>query len=158
QLDAFLRAQDKRPIRGARRLYFVDGMRSDGWAFYLEEMTAQAGWLDKRPQARVINYVMQVNRAARIGAELRMHSNEFTYDQAVKHLIGATPALMAAEDPVALFDMELYLRQPGYGVGYFLGKVQIEALLADCARQLGPKFRLRDFHDQFLAAGMMPIA
>jgi Bacterial protein of unknown function (DUF885) len=158
QLDRFMRERDTRPIRGARRLYFIDGVRSDGWAFYLEEMTAQAGWLDRRPQAREINYIMQVNRAARIAAELRMHSNELSLREAISSLVAATPHFMAPDDPVAWYDLELYLRQPGYGVGYFLGKVQIEELLADRARQLGPAFSLRQFHDQFLAAGMIPVS
>jgi len=158
QLDRYMRERDSRPIRGARPLYFIDGIRSDGFAFYLEEMTTQAGWLDARPKAREIDYIMQVNRAARVAAELRLHSNELPIADAVKQLIAATPAFMVPDDPVAWYDLELYLRQPGYGVGYFLGKVQIEQLLADRARQQGSAFTLREFHDRFLASGMIPVS
>ena len=33
-----------------------------------------------------------------------------------------------------------------------------EQLLADRALQLGDRFSLKEFHDQFLAAGMIPIS
>jgi uncharacterized protein (DUF885 family) len=56
-------------------------------------------------------------------------------------------------------DAEIYLRRPpGYGVAYMIGKLQVDELLAKRAMQLGPKFVLRDFHDQFLAAGQLPIS
>jgi uncharacterized protein (DUF885 family) len=39
-----------------------------------------------------------------------------------------------------------------------IGKLQMDALLADRASQLGSDFSLREFHDQFLASGQLPIA
>ncbi len=65
---------------------------------------------------------------------------------------------MGPNDSIARFDLELYLRQPGYGIGYYIGKVQLEALLAERALQLGSKFDLQQFHDEFLAAGVIPIS
>jgi len=63
--DSLLLARDERPIRGDRRLFFIDGIRVEGWAFYLEEMIQQLGMLDERPKAREINYILQAKRAAR---------------------------------------------------------------------------------------------
>ena len=48
--------------------------------------------------------------------------------------------------------------QPGYGASYVIGKVQIDKLMADRANQLGDKFVLKSFMDEFIAAGMIPIA
>jgi uncharacterized protein (DUF885 family) len=62
-------------------------------------------------------------------------------------------------DPnLARYDLEVYFRQPGYGMNYVAGKLQIEELLAARAQQLGDKFDLGRFHDQFLAAGMIPVS
>jgi len=158
RLDSLMRERDNPPPRGGRRLFFIDGIRADGWAFYLEEMTQQAGWLDKRPKTREINYILQAKRAARVAAELKMHSQEFTFKEAFHHLVTETPYWMGKDDSVAWYDLELYLRQPGYGMGYFLGKVEIERLLTDRVRQLGDRFKVHDFHDQFLAAGVIPTA
>ncbi|PCI46476.1 MAG: hypothetical protein COB49_08375 [Alphaproteobacteria bacterium] len=56
---------------------------------------------------------------------------------------------MGQYDAIARFDIELYLRQPGYGIGYYIGKVELEKLLADRAGQLGKAFNLKNFTTGF---------
>src|SRR5688500_5449968 len=154
-LDQLSIQRDGRPIRGQSLLYFIGGTRAEGWAFYLEEFIQQAGFLDNRPAAREINYILQAKRAARVLAELMLQANLWTYDEALKSLTSRTPYWMGPNDSIARFDLELYLRQPGYGIGYYIGKVQLEALLAERAAELGRNFDLRKFHDEFLAAGVI---
>jgi uncharacterized protein (DUF885 family) len=158
QLDQMMIERDQRPIRGQHLLYFIGGTRAEGWAFYLEEFIQQAGFLDDRPQTREINYILQTKRAARVLPELMLHANLWTYDEALKSLTSRTPYWMGPNDSIARFDLELYLRQPGYGIGYYMGKVQLEALLAERAAALGHDFDVKKFHDDFLAAGVIPIA
>jgi uncharacterized protein (DUF885 family) len=55
-------------------------------------------------------------------------------------------------------DAEIYLRRAGYGSGYQMGKLQMDQLLSDRYKQLGSRFNLKEFHDQFLAAGTIPIS
>jgi uncharacterized protein (DUF885 family) len=50
-----------------------------------------------------------------------------------------------------------FLRQPTHGQMYVIGKVLMEQLVADRSQQLGDKFDLGAFHDEFLAAGIIPI-
>ena len=150
--------RDKRPIRGAKRLFFIDGTRAEGWSFYLEEMIQQIGLMDDSPKGREINYILQTKRAARVLPELMLHSNEWTYDEARGSLTSRTPYWMQPDDLIAKTDLELYLRQPGYGIGYHIGKVQMEALLSDVAQADGRAFNLKRFHDRFRAAGMIPIS
>ncbi len=157
-LDSMMRARDDRPVRGDERLYFIDSSRVEGWAFYLEEMLLQAGFLDDRPKAREIHYILQIKRAARIEPELLMHSNDWTLDDALQSLTSRTPYWMELDDDTAIYDLGLYLRQPGLGVNYYFGKLQIEQLLSERAEALGDDFDLKEFHDQFLAAGVIPIA
>lgn len=156
--DALQAARDTRPVRGASRLFFVNGLRNEGWAFYLEEMILQAGMLEDRPKTREIDYILGAKRAARILPELKMQANEWTWKEANASLIARTPKWMEAGDAVAQFDIELYLRQPGYGIGYYIGKVELEKLLADVAMQEGEKFDIKSFHDRFRAAGSIPIS
>ncbi len=158
RFDNLLRQRDDRPIRGQQRLFFVDGIRVEGWAFYLEEMVLQTGFYDERPRTREINYILQAKRAARVKPELMMHANRWTYDEALESLVTRTPYWMEPGDAIAQFDIELYLRQPGYGMGYYLGKVELEKLLADVALAQGDDFDLGAFHDSFLAAGRVPIS
>ena len=139
------------PIRRA----FQDGPRVEGWGFYIEEMYLQAGLLDSRPRARELFYVAQLARAARIPAELRMQTGEYSLQQAIDYLIAEVPFM---EPYLARYDLEIYLRRPAYGMNYIMGKLQVEQLVADRARQLGNRFALGAFHDDLLALGWIPLS
>ncbi len=156
--DSLQASRDTRPIRGQRRQFFVNGLRNEGWAFYLEELILQAGLLDDKPRTREIDYILGAKRAARLLPELRMQANEWTWAEANASLISRTPRWMHEGDAIAQFDIELYLRQPGYGIGYHIGKVELERLLAERSMQLGDSFDIGEFHDQFRAAGSIPIS
>ncbi len=121
-------------------------------------MIQQIGVMDDSPKGREINYILQAKRAARVLPELMLHSNLWTYDEARASLTGRTPYWMKPDDLIAKTDLELYLRQPGYGIGYYMGKVQLEALFAEIAAKEGHSFDLKRFHDRFRASGMIPIA
>jgi uncharacterized protein (DUF885 family) len=56
------------------------------------------------------------------------------------------------------FEQQLYLRQPGYGTSYVTGKHLIDELIAERARQLGDRFSLRAFLEEFNAAGLIPVS
>jgi len=117
-------------------------------------MMLQAGILKDRPRTRELFYIAQLARAARIPAELKIQRGEFSLHDAVAYMVKTVPFM----DPnLARYDLEIYFRQPGYGMNYIAGKQQIEGLLAARAQQQGGKFELGAFHDQFLAAGMIPV-
>lgn len=156
--DELMRSRDSRPIRGDRRLFFIDGVRAEGWALYLEEMLTQAGFLADRPKTREINYILQAKRAARVLPELKMQANEWTFKEALASLTSRTPYWMKPDDAIAMFDLELYLRQPGYGIGYYIGKVELEALISEVGADEGRDFDIGRFHDRFLGVGRIPIS
>lgn len=151
RFDGVVHRQDKRPIRGS----YSDGGRSEGWGFYLEEMFLQAGLLDNLPRTKELFYVFQIKRATRNKAEIMMHANRFSVPDAVKSMMDNVDML---DEDVARVDAEIYLRRPAYGSGYQMGKLQMDQLLSDRFQQLGPKFNLKQFHDEFLAAGTIPIS
>jgi uncharacterized protein (DUF885 family) len=120
-------------------------------------MFLQAGLLDDLPRTRELFYIFQIARAVRNYAEVKMHMNEFTVEDAVKYMVDRTP-FMDEDSDVARVDSEIYLRRPSAGIAYQMGKVQMDELLADRAMQLGDEFNLKEFHDQFLAAGTIPLS
>lgn len=156
--DGVMARANKHPIRGSRGFWGIGTLRTEGWAFYVEEMMLQAGLMDKLPRAREIAYVYQAMRAARTPAELRTHANEINYEQALGYMAGLAPYWLYEDDPDLEYEFGIYLRRPTSGIAYLIGKVQIEQLLQDRSRQLGDKFSLRAFHDEFLAAGRIPIS
>ncbi|MGH9530899.1 MAG: DUF885 family protein [Terriglobales bacterium] len=151
RFDLWLHERDKRPIRGA----YTDSGRIEGWGFYLEEAMMTAGLLDDLPRTRELFYIFAAARAVRNRAELHMHTGEWNVEQAIAYMVKNVPYM---DEDVARVDCEIYLRQPTYGISYQMGKVEIERLLAERMRQLGDKFRLGEFHDQFLAAGTIPVS
>jgi hypothetical protein len=152
RFDAVLAERDTRPIRKD----YSDGGRAEGWATYLEDALTLAGATRHSPRADEFIQMFGIFRAARVPADIRMQQNLWSVQQAVDYMRSKTPWL---DEDVARVDAEIYLRRPpGYGVAYTIGKLQMDALLADRATQLGKDFSLREFHDQFLAAGRLPIA
>jgi Bacterial protein of unknown function (DUF885) len=150
RFDFALHEHDTRPVRSS----YTDSGRIEGWGFYCEEMMLQAGILKDRPRARELFYIAQLARAARIPAELKIQQGEFSLSDAVQYMVKTVPFM----DPnLARYDLEIYFRQPGYGMNYIAGKQQIEELLSQRAQKLGDKFQLGQFHDEFLAAGMIPV-
>ena len=164
-LDAKRHMRNSHPIRGVefhiydRRYLFIDAFRNEGLATGIEEILMHAGLLDKRPRSREIICMLRIFRAARAIADLKMHSNQLSFKEALKFCAEKTPYGWAKADSDLLWgDLELYLCQPAYGLGYSMGKIQLEKLMADRAAQLENKFILRQFMDEFLKAGQIPIS
>ncbi|MCU0648977.1 MAG: DUF885 family protein [Gemmatimonadaceae bacterium] len=151
RFDGTLQRTNPRPIRRT----FSDGTRSEGWAFYIEEMYLQAGLLADRPRTRELFYIAQLKRAARVHAELRMQQGTWGLEQAIDYLNAEVPLM---ETNLARYDLAIYLRRPAYGMNYTIGKAQMEQLLADRQRQLGDRFVLGAFHDEFLSKGSIPLS
>ena len=149
--DLFLHDHDTRPIRSK----IEDGGRIEGWGFYLEEATMNAGLLDERPRTRELFWIFAIARSLRNKAEVMLQTNQWTVAQAVDFMVKNVPWM---NEDVARVDCEIYLREPTYGQNYQMGKLQIEQLLAERELQLGDKFDLGHFHDEFLAAGTIPIS
>jgi len=147
------------PIRRVPLLYNIWDSRAEGLATGMEEMMMHAGLLDERPRARELVYILVACRAARAMGDLKMHSNEFTLEEAVDFAVKWTPrGWMPREGNTVWVDEELYLQQPGYGTSYIVSKVHLEKLIEDCAQQQGDEFSLKPFFDRFHASGMIPLS
>jgi hypothetical protein len=147
------------PVRRGPLLYNIWDSRAEGFATAMEEMMMTAGFLEGRPRAKELVYILVANRAARGLAGLRQHSHELTYEQALRAAHEGTPnGWLEEKGETNSFEQRLYLEQPGYGSCYLAGKAQIEKLLADRAEQLGDRFSLRQFVDELTGAGMIPVS
>lgn len=147
------------PIRRERLLYNIWDSRAEGFATAMEEMMTGAGLLDDRPRGREMTDMMVAMRAARAISGLRMHSNEWTLDEAMQHAAAEVPRGWLREGgDLVWFEQSLYLQQPGYGSSYITGKALIEELLSERAHQLGDEFTLHRFMDEFYASGVIPVS
>ncbi|MEL7043916.1 MAG: DUF885 family protein [Pseudomonadota bacterium] len=150
RFDFELRKRLDNPIR---REHSESG-RAEGWATYLEETLIQAGIADDNPRVRELFYAALIKRGSRFFAEIGMHTGEMSLDEANAYMMEWVPYM---EEDLGRYDLVGYLRRPGLGSMYLLGKTQIETLISQRAFQLGADFDLGVFHDDFLSRGIIPI-
>ena len=149
------------PIRRLASLSNIWDNRAEGFATAFEEIVMHAGLYDDNPRAKELVWIMLANRAARGLASLYVQANEMNLEQAGQFHAKWTPRGWAvANDQLTAFEQLLYLRQPGYGTSYIIGKILFDRLLNEYAQQqdlAGKPFVLRDFMDRFNNEGMIPI-
>lgn len=152
--------RDTSPIRGTDRFYAIDMIRLEGWAFWLEEMMMHAGYLDDRPvRAREIPYWQAAFRTCRAIADLKMHSNDFSLQEAIDYAVDCAPnGWLIPDGPHVWYEMQTNLRYVGWHMGMVIGKLTVNELIAQRVRQQGDEFRFRDFFNDFFAAGIMPLS
>ena len=147
------------PIRRGPLLYNIFNTRTEGHATGWEELMLQAGMFDARPRSRELIYILLAERAARALGDLRMTANQVDLEGAAKIASAGTPRdWLKLSGQLVWGEQHLYLRQPGYGTSYVVGKIQIEQLLEARRRQEGDKFSLHAFIDAFDAAGLIPAS
>lgn len=141
------------PIRRGALLYNIFNTRTEGFATAMEELMMTQGLCEGRPRCRELIYILIAQRAARALGELRMHSGEFTYEQAVKFASANTPrGWLRLTGQTVWFEQHLYLEQPGYGPSYLIGKMEFDQMLA---RWPGT---LKQFMDEKDALGLIPAS
>ena len=150
------------PIRQSPPLFNIFEDRSEGWATAMEEIVMEAGLYDDLPHGRELVWIMLANRAARGLASLRVQANEIGLDEAGKFHASWTPRGWSdASSRLVGFEQLLYLRQPGYGPSYIVGKLQLDHLLALAAHRADVEKRPFDNRAAFaaiLALGIVPPA
>ena len=130
------------------------GARWQGWAVYLEEAPLQLGILEARPRSRELIYIFGLWRAARSLGDIYNQWNKFTAGETAEYWMEVTPWL----DPNVARKYAYLRPAPGHGLEYTIGDIQMFRLLAERKRQLGDEFVLKDFHDEFMSKGRIPIA
>ena len=147
------------PIRRGPLLYNIFNTRTEGNATGWEELMMHAGMLDNRPRSRELVWILLAERAARALGDLHMQGNEFTLEQASQFASDNTPRQwLKMSGNLVRSEQHLYLQQPGYGTSYIVGKIDVERLIAERARQLGDKFTMQAFSDEFNRAGLIPAS
>ena len=123
----------------------------DGWAHYAEQLVSDEGFRADDPRYRLAQTGEALNRICRLIAGLRLHSGEWSVDDAAAffereaHL----PAIAAKREAIrGTYD-------PTYG-GYFLGKLAAFKLRHDYQAAHAADFSLREFHERVMTDGIAP--
>jgi uncharacterized protein (DUF885 family) len=125
----------------------------EGWAHYGEQMIVEQGFQNGDPKTRLAQLSEALLRDCRWVAGMKEHTQGLSVDQAAHQYFTAQcfqqPANAYEEARRGAYD-------PTY-LYYALGKLEIYKLRADYQKAKGPSFSLREFHDQFVKQGGVPI-
>ncbi len=147
------------PIRRVPLLYNIFDNRAEGMATAMEELVMNAGMLSKRPRVPELVNIMLAQRCARGLGGLYQHGQVMDFDQATKFASKWVPwGLLPADGGTIQWEEFFYLRQPAYGESYVTGKMLIDQLIAEYARQREGKFRMKEFMDEFNTKGIIPVS
>jgi hypothetical protein len=147
------------PIRQTPLLYNIFDSRAEGFATAMEELVMNAGLLKDRPRATELIYIMLAQRAARGLGSIYQHGQEMDFNQATEYASKWVPwGLMPADGGTIQHEEHFYIQQPGYGSSYITGKILIDQLIAEYARQREGNFILKEFMDDFTTRGIIPVS
>jgi uncharacterized protein (DUF885 family) len=92
-------------------------------------------------------------RAMRLVVDTGIHAKGWTRDQAIKFMLDNSA--MGKTDATA--EVERYIAIPGQALAYKLGQLKILELRAKARSALGDRFDIREFHEQVLGTGALPL-
>lgn len=146
------------PIRARHR----DGAHSEGWCFYHEILPVIMDFPFVRgPRARELPYINKLQRAERMLIGLAILIGEIGFDEAMELHIKNTPALgsgLGVRPEEAFEEIEGFLHGGSLPHQCQTGLIQFYKLLADRKMQLKDRFDLKEFNDQFMKYGQIPIS
>ena len=125
----------------------------EGWALYAETLGFPLG-LYKDPYQRFGHYDDEMLRAMRLVVDTGLHSKQWTRDQAIQYMLDNSS--MGRTDATA--EVERYIAIPSQALAYKIGALTILRLKAKAQSELGSKFDVREFHDQVLNTGALPMS
>lgn len=125
----------------------------EGWALYAETLGYDLG-LFKDPYQRFGTLSDEMLRAMRLVVDTGIHSKGWTRDQAIEYMLANSD--MGKTDATA--EVERYIAIPSQALAYKIGALTILRLKAKSQKELGTKFDVREFHNQILNTGALPLA
>ncbi len=135
-----------------RKLLYASS-NAEGWAHYAEQMIIEEGFNNRDPKTRLAQLSEALLRDCRWVVGIREHTMGMTVDEgAKKYFVDQcfqTPANAYEEARRGAYN-------PTY-LYYTLGKLEIYKLRSDYQKAKGSAYTLKDFHNEFVRQGSLPI-
>ena len=151
----FLHYQHLRQVESKLRksILFSSTAVVEGWAHYCEQMMIDQGFRRTDPAVRLGQLAESLIRLCRFVVGIRLHCEDMSVEQGVRFF--REEAFL--EEAAARREAERGTFDPSY-VLYSVGKLAVLKLREDYKARAGAGFSLRQFHDQFLANGTVPMS
>jgi len=125
----------------------------EGWGLYAEYLGIEAG-IYETPYQEFGRLTYEMWRACRLVVDTGMHAKGWTRQQAIDYLARNTALSMHN----VTTEIDRYISWPAQALSYKIGELTIKRLRRKAEKTLGAKFDLREFHDQILKHGSMPLS
>ena len=128
------------------------GVFVEGWALYAEFLGGELG-LYQDPIQYFGMLSMEMHRAIRLVVDTGIHGKGWTREQAIQYSLDHE----AESEAAIISEIERYMATPGQALSYKIGQLKIQELRYKATRILGDKFNIKEFHDQVLNTGSLPL-
>jgi uncharacterized protein (DUF885 family) len=135
------------------RRYVYLSAYGEGWALYTERLGVEMGMYHS-PFEVMGMLSFQMWRAARLVVDPGMHALGWSRERAQRFLRDNT----AIAEHEIVTEIDRYIAWPGQAATYYLGQLRILDLRREAEAALGARFDLRNFHDQVLSLGSVPLS
>lgn len=125
----------------------------EGWALYTESLGKELG-LYKDPYQYFGMLGAEMHRAVRLVVDTGLHAKGWTREQAIKYSLDNE----AESEEGITAEIERYMANPGQALSYKIGQLKIMELRARAEKELGKDFSIKEFHNQVLETGCVPLA
>jgi len=127
---------------------------AEGWGLYAELLAKEMGLYETDPLGDLGRLQSEMFRAVRLVVDTGMHAKKWSREEAIAYMRAKTGM---TEDEVTR-EIERYVAWPGQACSYKIGMLTIERLRTKAKTELGPKFDIREFHEEVLMNGGMPLS
>ncbi|MCC5856079.1 MAG: DUF885 domain-containing protein [Idiomarina sp.] len=145
-------AQEMEDVPSYRRTTYISAF-GEGWGLYAEYLGLEAGFYQD-PYSNFGRLTYEMWRAARLVVDTGMHTMGWSRDRAVAFLANNTALSMHNVNT----EIDRYISWPAQALSYKLGVLLIKDLRAEAEAALGSRFDVREFHDEVLKNGSIPLA
>lgn len=141
------------------RKWQMNLMLIEGWALYSEQMMYEQGLFGEEDHNQWLGILGGIRfRAARIIADMKLHSGQFTYQECVDWMIEALDVESESGKNYIKKQVRKYTMYPTMPMSYLTGKTEILKLLEAYKIKKGSAFSLKAFHDELLSHGSIAPA
>ena len=95
-----------------------------------------------------------MHRAIRLVVDTGIHAKGWSREKAIQYSLDNE----AESEASITSEIERYMANPGQALSYKIGQLKIRELRAKAEQQMGDTFDIREFHNQILETGCIPLA
>ena len=126
---------------------------TEGWGLYSERLGDEMGMYTSQPERfGMLSY--QAWRAARLVVDTGIHALGWTRDRAITFMLDE----VGLPENEVVNEVDRYIIWPSQALAYKIGQRHLEGLRRTASERLGARFQIRDFHDELLRHGAVPLS